>query len=359
MARRVRRKARIGVVIHTRLCDKLFTPQDRRRLEKLGDVRWTDSPDPLTDVAAAALLADADVGVGSWGTPCPKSPELVAACPKLGLWEHVAGTVRHMFGPHVAGRKLAIASCKTAIADNVAEVTLGAIILGLRRLCENAAANRSGKAAWPAKMKGLYGSTVGVIGASEVGKRVIRLLAPFGCRLLLYDPFVTARQAAAMGVERVTDLLKLCRASDGVTLHTPALPSTAKLLRAAHFRAMRDDAVFINTARGMCVDEAALIRELAKGRLWAFIDVTDPEPAADDSPLRRLPNVVLTSHLAGLPWFNMGAQAVDDIAGRRGDASRRCASRRRRCSTASRRGPRHPNSRAEAIRQLFSTTALL
>lgn len=49
MARRVRRKARIGVVIHTCLCDKLFTPQDRRRLEKLGDVRWTDSPDPLTD----------------------------------------------------------------------------------------------------------------------------------------------------------------------------------------------------------------------------------------------------------------------------------------------------------------------
>ena len=314
MPKRARGKPRIGVIIHTPLRDKLFAPEDRRRLEKLGRVRWTDSAEPLTDAAAAEVLADGDVGVGSWGTPCPKSPELMAACPKLGLWEHVAGTVRHMFGPHLAGRKLTIASCKTAIADNVAEATLGQIILGLRRLFENAAANRAGKAAWPAKMKALRGSTVGVVGGSEVGRRVIRLLEPFGCRILLYDPFVTARQALAMGAERAADLLKLCRASDCVTLHTPALPSTARLLRAAHFRAMRDEAVFINTARGMCIDEAALIRELAKGRLWAFLDVTEPEPAADDSPLRRLPNVVLTSHMAGLPWFNMGAQAVDDIA---------------------------------------------
>jgi phosphoglycerate dehydrogenase-like enzyme len=106
----------------------------------------------------------------------------------------------------------------------------------------------------------------------------------------------------------------LCTASDVVTLHTPALPSTARMLRAEHFQAMRDDAVFVNTARGLCIDEAALAVELAKGRLFACLDVTDPEPAAADSPLRRLPNVVLTSHIAGPAAFNLGAQAVDDIA---------------------------------------------
>jgi len=314
MATRTRRRARIGVVIHTLLAERLFSPADRARLEKLGEVRWADSREPPTDAAAARLLADCDVGVGSWGTPCPKSAGFLAACPRLRLWEHVAGTVRHMLGPHLAGQKLTIASCKTAIADNVAELALGEIIVGLRRVPENAAANRAGPASWPPQMKSLYESTVGVISASEVGKRVVRLLAPFDCRILLYDPFVTDRQAAAMGAERVKDLLDLCRASDVVTLHAPALPSTARMLGAAHFKAMRDDAVFINTARGMCIDEAALCEELAKGRLWAFIDVTDPEPAAADSPLRRLPNVVLTSHIAGLPWHNIGAQAVDDIA---------------------------------------------
>jgi len=316
MATRKTRKARIGVIIHTALRKNLFSPEDAGRLEKLGEVRWTDAADPLSDQAAAGLLMDCDVGVGSWGTPCPKSAELMAACPKLRLWEHVAGTVRHMFGPHLAGRRprLVIASCKTAIADCVAEMTLGQIIMGLRRACENAAANRAGPTGKPANLRVLYGSTVGVVGASEVGRRVIRLLRPFGCRILVYDPFITDKEAAKMGAARAKGLLELCRASNVVTLHTPALPSTAGLLGADHFRAMQGDAVFINTSRGSCIDESALVAELAKGRLFAFLDVTEPEPAAADSPLRKLPNVALTSHIAGPATFNLGAQAVDDIA---------------------------------------------
>jgi hypothetical protein len=77
---------------------------------------------------------------------------------------------------------------------------------------------------------------------------------------------------------------------------------------------MADDAVFINTSRGICLDEQALIAELAKGRLFAFLDVSAPEPAAVDSPLRTLPNVVYTSHLAVGKDGKIGRQAVDDIA---------------------------------------------
>ena len=76
---------------------------------------------------------------------------------------------------------------------------------------------------------------------------------------------------------------------------------------------MRDDCVFINTARGGCVDQQALIDELRKQRLFAFLDVTDPEPAPADSPLRKLPNVVLTSHIAGMAEHRIGRQAVDDV----------------------------------------------
>ena len=159
----------------------------------------------------------------------------------------------------------------------------------------------------------LWRARVGVVGASEVGKRVIGRLGPFGCQVLLYDPFVTESEAAEMGVELVGDLEEFCRRSDAVTLHTPALPSTEKLMGERAFRAMADDAVFVNTSRGMCVDEAALIRELEAGRLFAFIDVSDPDPAAPESPLRRLPNVVYTGHIAGCADSNIGAQAVDDI----------------------------------------------
>ena len=76
---------------------------------------------------------------------------------------------------------------------------------------------------------------------------------------------------------------------------------------------MKDDAIFINTARGRCIDERALVCELEKGRLTAFLDVSWPEPAPLDSPLRRLPNVVYNSHIAGPPCFNLGHQAVNDI----------------------------------------------
>ena len=110
---------------------------------------------------------------------------------------------------------------------------------------------------------------------------------------------MTDAQAKRLGAERVTDLVELCRRSDLVTLHAPAMPKTAKMLGAREFQAMRDSTVFINTARSMITDQDALVAELAKGRLFALIDVTEPEPVPLDSPLRKLPNVVLTSHIAG------------------------------------------------------------
>lgn len=305
--------ARIGVIIHTSLATRLFNDDDRERLNRLGDVRWTESPDPLTEEEAIQLLKGCSIAVGSWQTPHP-SPRVVASCPQLKLWEHVAGTVTRFFGSHLDGSDLMIASCKTANADNVAQMTLAQLITGLRRIDENAVANRSGIAAPPTDSRVMFESTVGIVGASEVGRRVIALLQPLRARILLYDPFVDGDEARALGVEKVDDLTQLCSRCDAVTLHTPNLPATRRLMGKGQFRAMPDDAVFVNTARGACVDEEALIAELEKGRLRAYLDVTDGEPASDESSLRRLANVVLTSHIGGLPTANMGNQAVDDIA---------------------------------------------
>lgn len=305
-------KPDIGVVIHTALAEKLFSPHDRARLESLGRVAWTASPRAISAADAAQLLRDCDIGVGSWGTPYPDAT-LVPACPRLRLWVHAAGTVKHMFGPHLAARNITIASCAPAIADNVAATTVGLAIVAVKRAVENALANRSGHAPAPADSRNLWACTVGVIGASQVGRRVIRLLQPFGCAMLLYDPYVPEREASEMGVALKRDLTALCAESDVVTLHAPSLPSTRHMLGAAQFQAMRDGAVFINTARGACVDEAALVAECRKGRITAWLDVTDPEPAPADSPLRRLPNVFLMSHMAGGADWRIGRQVVDDI----------------------------------------------
>jgi phosphoglycerate dehydrogenase-like enzyme len=305
-------KTKIGIVIHEGLRNQLFAPETQARLEELGDVIWADSATPVTGEEAAALLKECVIGVGSWGTPTPNAAPL-PHCPDLRLWIHAAGTVKSFFGPHLEGRDLTIASCAPAIADGVAEMVLGDLIIGLKRVLENAASNRGGKSGKPANGKTLSSSTVGVVGASQVGRRVIAHLRYFGANVLLFDPFVTEDEARSMGVRIVRDLNDLCSQSDAVTLHTPLLPATRHIMGSAQFAMMPDDAVFVNCSRGGCVDEAALISELEKGRFFAFLDVTDPEPAAEDSPLRSLPNVVLTSHIAGGPQHKIGRQVADDI----------------------------------------------
>ena len=303
---------KIGVIIHQPLARGLFSALDRARLASIGEVAWAAADEPLTSEQAVALLHDADVAIGSWKTP-PPDERLLAMCPKLRLWVHAAGSVKALFGPYLRARPLVIASCAPAIAEQVAEFTLALIIVGLKRVFPNAAANRAGPMPKPANALTPGSATVGVIGASHVGRGVMRLLAPLGARVLLFDPYVTDERARELGATKMNDLVGLCASSDLVTLHAPMLPATRHMLSGPHFRAMRDDAVFINTARGGCVDEVALVAELLKGRLFAFLDVTDPEPAAADSPLRRLPNVVLTSHIAGMAEHRIGKQAVDDV----------------------------------------------
>lgn len=308
-------EVRIGVVIHKPLREQLFTEADRRRLEALGDVTWAESDGPLTDEQAIEILRDCDIAVGGWGTPVP-SEEFLAKCPRLRLWEHAAGSVKHFFGPHLSRRGVTVASCAPANGENVAEFTLGLLIVGLKRVLPNAADNRRlpPPVARPTNARVLGASVIGIIGASQVGRHVMRMLRPFGPEILLYDPYVTDAEAAELGATRVDDLLELCRRSDAVSLHAPALPSTKHMLGEAQFEAMKDDAVFINTARGMIVDEDALVSQLQRGRLFAFLDVTWPEPAPADHPFRKLTNVVLTSHIAGLADIKFGRQAVEDIA---------------------------------------------
>jgi phosphoglycerate dehydrogenase-like enzyme len=304
---------RIGVVVHTKRRDDIFLQRDIDRLNELGEATWTDEAEPLDAEQAIELLQGCEIGVGTWGSPHPDA-ELLAACGDLKLWVHAAGSVKGMFGPHLEGRDLKIVSCKYAIGLNVADAAVAELVLGLRKILINAADNRRGRASGPPGRKFIGTSTIGVVGASDVGRRTIELLRAMDCgEILLYDPYVDAAEAARLGAAKVTDVTELCRRSDAVTLHTPALEATRHIIGPEQLAAMGDDCVIVNTARGMCIDEAALTAELAKGRLFAFLDVTDPEPAAGDSPLRRLPNVVLTSHIAGGPAPNIGTQVVDDI----------------------------------------------
>ena len=153
------------------------------------------------------------------------------------------------------------------------------------------------------------------MGTGRVGRAVIHLLKAFGCRILAYDPYLTAEQAAELGVEAV-GLEVLLTQSEVVTLHAPVLPETIGMVGAQQLALLRDHTVFINAARSVLVDEDALFQELKSGRLTAALDVFQEEPLPADNRFRALPNVVLSPHTAGHTidaHLKQGQAMVDEI----------------------------------------------
>ncbi len=139
--------------------------------------------------------------------------------------------------------------------------------------------------------------TIGLVGYGEIGSKLPAVLLPFGCELLVCDPYVTVPPQ-----ERVTqvDMATLLARSDVVSLHARVTPETTRFMGDAQFAAMKDGAYFINTARGPLVDYDALTRALTTGKLrGAFVETFGIEPPPASWPLLSLPNVTLTPHIAG------------------------------------------------------------
>ncbi len=245
------------------------------------------------------LLREVEVIFTGWGM-VRLDPALLAQAPRLRAVFHAAGSVRQFMTPEAWARPVLVATATAANAVPVAEYTLAAILLGLRRGWHHAARLRTERDGWYSRdLPGGYESTVALVSLGAVGRLVRERLRACDVRVLACDPFLTPAEAATLGVEPVS-LPDAFRRADVVSLHTPLLPETSGLVTGAHFAAMKPGATFINTARGAVVREAEMIAELRRRPdLHAVLDVTDPEPPAPDSPLFTLPNVTLTPHLAG------------------------------------------------------------
>jgi phosphoglycerate dehydrogenase-like enzyme len=295
-----------------------LAPEMIRRVFAQSDLDRLNSSHTVMDRTQLARMGEVEILVTGWGTP-PLDDGFFDAVSPLKLLAHSAGSTRHMVPPSFWARGIRLCSANEALGIGVAETTIAMMIAGLKAFFPCAQFTREGhwKAEglpWP--VREMYQIEVGLIGASKIGRHVIRLLRQFEVDVLLYDPHVSGEEAMELGVEQVS-LEDLMRRSDVVSLHAPALVDTRKMLRREHFQAMKDHAIFINTARGMIVDEEALSDELKTGRIFAFVDVTDPEPPAADHPFRSLPNCVLLPHIAGAisnGCHRMGRSIVDQIA---------------------------------------------
>ena len=298
---------------------------DDAALASIAEVAEILDPEPIgdwTDPRADDLLARAEVILGHWGCP-PIDASVLDRAPRLGLFAYAAGTVRQTVDASVFDRSIRVTSGAAANAEPVAEFTLAAILFtnkdvfwqrDVRRTPRDPTLREFRQAS--AIPVGNYDKTIGIVGASMVGRRVIELLAAFAhLDVVLYDPFVDDADAASLGVRKM-ELDELCSSSDVLSIHAPDLPSTRHMIAAPQLAALRTGATVINTARGSLLDHDALLAEVATGRLNAVLDVTDPEPLPEDHPLWALPNVVVTPHLAGslgTELRRMIDHAVDEI----------------------------------------------
>jgi phosphoglycerate dehydrogenase-like enzyme len=308
--------------------ERLFTPASLARLGELAEI---DTEAVISDFAAALggagasgpapprscgpALAEVAVLITGWGCPAIDAPALAAA-PRLRAVVHAAGSAKRVVTAACWARGVVVSTAAAANAQPVAEYTLAMILLANKAAPAALRTYRERRSRVDALAElpgvGNLGKTVGIVGASRIGRRVIELLAPFDLDVLVYDPYLQDDPGA-----RPRELDTLLAESDVVSLHAPALPSTRHMLDARRLALLRDGAVLINTARGALIDHDALIAELRSGRISAVLDVTEPEPPPPDSPLYDLPNVVLTPHIAGALGTEvrrLGDSAIDELA---------------------------------------------
>lgn len=275
---------------------------DRDRLDRLRSLT-ASAPLPIDE----GDLADTEILLTSWGAP-RLDAALLDRMPHLRAVVHAAGSVQGLVSDELWERGITVTSAADANAVPVAEYTFASIILAFKRAFVHVRT--------PAEVLGWgdlvgspkYGSvgrTVGIVGFSRIGRRVVRMLRQLDdVHILVADPFVAPETVAEGGAELVP-LEAMLRRVDVLSLHAPALPETHHMIGRAELAALRDGATVINTARGWILDHDALFDECAAGRLDAVLDVTEPDPLPADSPLRALANVALTPHIAG----SMGTEA--------------------------------------------------
>lgn len=290
---------RVRTSMSPEVFDLLF---DAPRLERLR-VLTSSAPLSIDD----GDISDTEVLLTSWGAP-RLDAEMLDRMPRLRAVVHAAGSVQGLVSDELWERGITVTSAADANAVPVAEYTFASIILAFKRAFVHMRSPFE-VLGWGdlvgSRRYGSVGRTVGIVGFSRIGRRVVRMLRQLDdVRIFVADPFVSAEAVAAAGAELVP-LEEMLGRVDVLSLHAPALPETHHMIGRAELAALRDGATVINTARGWILDHDALFEECAAGRLDAVLDVTEPDPLPADAPLRALPNVALTPHIAG----SMGAEA--------------------------------------------------
>jgi len=262
-----------------------------------GLKEYYGKPDEIVE-----FIGDAEIFVTHLA---PLSASMFAALPKLKLVAVSRGGPVNIDMKAAREHGVKVVNTPARNASAVAEFTIGAILAETRMIRAGHDSLKAGN--WRGDLyradltgRELSEMTVGVVGYGNIGTRLVKLLKPFGCKILVCDPYVQlSAQDRADGVVHV-DMETLLAGADIVTMHARVTAETTGMIGADAFARMKKGATFVNTARGPLVDYDALYDALVSGHLrGAMLETFAIEPPPSDWPLLQLPNVTLTPHIAG------------------------------------------------------------
>lgn len=258
-------------------------------------------------------LADVEYVFSTWGITIMSEKEIKTIFPSLKAVFYAAGSVQKFARPFLkCGVK--VFSAWAANAVPVAEYTVAQIILANKGFFKSAllasVGNRESACREFANYKGNYGAKVGIIGAGMIGRLVIKKLKDYNLDVLVFDPFLPDEAAEELGVNKVS-LEELFMECNVISNHLANNPQTQGMLHRKLFEKMLPYATFLNTGRGAQVVESELIECLkSRNDIMAILDVTCPEPPDKNSELYKLPNCILTPHIAGSSGEEVKRMAV-------------------------------------------------
>lgn len=244
-------------------------------------------------------------GVPEWDAILVTSREqvterVIAAGSRLKIVAKFGVGVENIDIPAATQAGIPVTNCPGSNAIAVAEAALGLIFATVRGIPGYMEKLREG--AWREVLVDTFeltGSTFGIVGIGNVGRELARLLRGFDGRILACDPYVDPDEIRRRGAEPV-DLDTLTRESDVISLHCSLTPETRHMFGADRFRTMKSHSVLVNCSRGPVIDEKALVGALREQVIaGAGLDVFEGEPPDKTNPLFKLPNAVVTPHLAG------------------------------------------------------------
>jgi D-3-phosphoglycerate dehydrogenase len=224
---------------------------------------------------------------------------MIGQAPRLRIIARAGMGVDTIDVAEASKRKIPVLTAPGANSNSVAEYTFALLLALARKVAPGSASLTAGN--WdrkPFEGSELRDKTLGLIGLGRIGSRVASIGRGFGMKVIAHDPGVASEQAESLGVE-LMPLDVVIQQADVLSLHAKLSPSTRHLLDERRLGLVKKGVLIVNTARGALIDDAALVKALAEGRVGgAALDVYDPEPLPADSPLRTAQNVLLTPHLA-------------------------------------------------------------